>query len=502
MTRLTATDALFVYADSSKAPMNMGSVQILKLPEDYKGDFFADFKRFAAERIDYLPKLKMRLVADRLGLPTWVECEDFHIDDHIRLTRVRSEDEADLHRKLGRLQHKALDRNKPLFMFYVIEGLKDGRIAIMQKFHHAFADAKTAIHVMSLFTDEGLKNEKHKNQENQENQSPPWMVTRWLTGSAEDLRRTVKSLPAAIGAAKKLFGEGGRDMLDRLQSRPRTIFNETLSEDRLFAIRSWEMQEMTDVRKAAGLTFNDIGLALFGGALRRYLDELDALPDTSLVCNVPVGLETKDGKGGNAVLAMWLPIGTNIEDREERVQLIKSEADSSKKYLSALLEGASVGQGIQLPSFLVRPLAFQMGSEWMARLSAPPGNVAMSNAPAPPKSIYIAGAKVESLYGLPMVLHGQALSLTFTSYAGRIVMGILCCEKALPDPERIFDYMEDELQALKKIYMDPARKKVAKITRKPRKKKSEAGPVKLIRKKTPKRAKKMWKKAVRKNQFS
>jgi WS/DGAT/MGAT family acyltransferase len=483
MTMLTATDALFVYADSAKAPMNMGSVQILKLPEGYKGDYFETFKSFAEERIDYLPKLKMRLVADSLGLPQWVEYKDFNMDDHIRRTRVRSEDPAELHRKLGRLQHIPLDRDKPLFMFYVIEGLKDGRIAFMQKFHHAFADAKTAIGVANLFTDGGLPVESP---EDSELQGTPWLLTRWLTGSAEDLGRTIKSLPAAFGAAKQMVGDGSKEMLDRLQSRPRTIFNEPLSEERLFAIRSWPMKDLTDVRRAAGLTFNDIGLVLFGGALRRYLDELDSLPDSSLVCNVPVALPTKDSSGGNAVLAMWIPMGTNLEDREERVDLIKSEADSCKTYLSAVLEGASIGKGIQLPSFLVRPLALQLGSEWMAKLSPPPGNVAMSNAPASAETVHIAGAEVEAMHGLPMVLHGQALSLTFTSYAGQVVMGILCCEKALPDPERIYDYMEDELQALKKIYFDPARKK-------------KVEPIRPSKKKVQKGAKKRFKKVARRS---
>jgi WS/DGAT/MGAT family acyltransferase len=480
MTRLTATDALFVYADTPKAPMNMGSVQILELPENFKGDYFETFRSFAEERIDYLPKLKMRLVADSVGLPQWVEYKDFNMDDHVKRTRVRSEDPAELHRKLGRLQHLPLDRNKPLFMFYVIEGLKDGRIALMQKFHHAFADAKTAIGVANLFTDGGLPLESP---DDSETQGSPWLMKRWVTGSVEDLGRTIKSLPAAFGAARKMVGDGGKDMLDRLQSRPRTIFNEPLSEQRLFAIRSWPIKEMTEVRKAAGLTFNDIGLVLFGGALRRYLDELDALPDSSLVCNVPVALPTRDSSGGNAVLAMWIPMGTDLEDREERVDLIKSEADSCKTYLSAVLEGASIGQGIQLPSLLVRAMAMQMGSEWMARLSPPPGNVAMSNAPASAQTVHIAGAEVNAMHGLPMVLHGQSLSLTFTSYAGQVVMGILCCEEALPEPERIYDYMEDELQALKKIYLDPARKK-------------KVEPIRRAKKKVLKRSKKRLKKVA------
>lgn len=479
MTRLTATDALFVYADSAKAPMNMGSVQILKLPAGYKGDFFTDFKQFVADRIDYLPKLKMRLASPYIGLPHWVEAEDFHIDEHVHRTRVRSEDPAELYRKLGRIQHVSFDRSKPLFMFYVIEGLADGRIAVVQKFHHAFADATTAIKMMSLFCDEGFKKQKRGKARGAE--ASDWLLKRWLTGSVEDLRRTVSSIPGFLGAARSLFGEGTKEMFYRVQARPKSIFNERLSNDRLFAFRNWPMKELNEVRVAAGLTFNDIGLALYGGALRRYLDELDALPEDSLVCNVPIGVDRKGGDSGNAVLAVWVPLGTDLEDRSKRVDLIKTETGACKAYVSGLLEGASAGDGIQLPSFLVRPLAFQMGSELLAWLKAPAGNVAMSNVPGPPKKFHIAGAEVEALYGLPMVLHGQAVSMTFTSYAGRVVLGILCCEKALPEPDRIIDYMEEELQALKQLYLGPAARKKAQAPRR-------------LRKKTPRRAKKVLKK--------
>ena len=459
MSRLTATDAFFAYVDSASAPMNMGSVLMLELPGNYKGDFFDNFRSFIAERIQYLPKLKKRLVVDPVGLPHWLDCEDFDLDYHVRRTSVPSHDDKTLFRKIGRLQHIPFDMDKPLFMFYVIEGLADGRIAVVQKFHHAFADGKTAVRILDLFSDEGL--EHARTEQDLEDAVSPGLLARAVSGYVEDVRRTFASLPGIAGAARRMLGEGGKAMLDRVQSRPRTIFNEPLSNRRLFAFRHWPREEMNRVRRAAGLTFNDLGLALLSGALKRYLEELEALPAESLVCNVPVALNVKGSSSGNAVLAIWVPLGTDIEDRVERIRFIKKEADESKQFLTGVLEGASAGQGIQLPAYLIRAAALQSSTEWITRRLPPPGNIALSNVPAPPQTIHVAGAAVESLYGMPMVLQGQAVSTTFSSYDDKVVCSMLCCEHALPDPERIYDYMDDELKALAKIYIKPVKAKRA-----------------------------------------
>ena len=123
MDRLTATDAMFAYAETSDTPMNMGTVQILQPPSGSVDDYFETLKAFLAQRLDYLPKLKKKLVVDRMGLPCWEEVAEIDLDYHIHRTRLRSGDEHELARKLGRLQHIPFDFEKPLFMFYLIEGL-------------------------------------------------------------------------------------------------------------------------------------------------------------------------------------------------------------------------------------------------------------------------------------------------------------------------------------------------------------------------------------------
>jgi diacylglycerol O-acyltransferase len=432
--------------------MNMGSVQILTLPPGYQGDYFERFKTFLAERLDYLPKLKKRLVIDALGLPSWVDVDDFDLDYHVRRTHVRSTDEHDLARKLGRLQHLPFDFDKPLFMFYIIEGLADGKIALMQKFHHAFADGKTAVRMMDLFSDEGLARAARAPGGDVETQTRSNVLGRSIAGCLEDARRTFTSLAGLAGAGRRMLNSDGKAMLDRIRARPVTIFNQPLSEKRLFATRCWSLDALNRTRKAARLTFNDMGLVLIGGALQRYLEELDVLPEQSLVCNVPVALEVSGADTGNAVMAIWVPLGTHLSDRRERIAFVKAEADDCKQFLTQVLEGAIEGGGVELPSFMVRVMALPLSSPWLARLNPPPGNVAMSNVPAPVTPIHVAGAKVDSLFGMPMLLQAQAISATFSSYAGQVVSSILCCEDALPDPERIFDYMDDELKALGKLY--------------------------------------------------
>lgn len=445
MAMLTATDAYFAYADSKQAPMNIGSVQILKIPRAYRGNFFEEYKKFVETRLEYLPKLKMRLANDGMGLPHWVDYEDFNLDDHVRLTHLKaSNGDSELSEKIGRLQLAPFEAGKPPFMFYVIEGLDKGRIAIVLKFHHAIADGKTAVRMMDLLSDEGL--ERAQRAEDREESYAPGYLKRTLSGALEDIRRTAVSVPGVLGLARTLMGEQAKDVLGRQSKHPKTIFNQPLSDKRLFVCRDWPLDSFNRARRHAGLTFNDMGLAMLGGALRRYLDEIDELPGESLYCNVPVALESSNSKStGNAVLAISIPLGTHLGDRDERIAHLKSEAAALKSFIGEVADAATAGAGIQLPSYLIKPLGKLGGSAWLSQHMPSAANISMSNTPAPAKPVHVAGMKVDSLYGLPMVLHGLSICLAFSSYAGKVVCSIFGCAKALPDPERILDYMGEEL---------------------------------------------------------
>ncbi len=449
MMRLCATDSLFVFADSVDAPMNMGSVQILAPTPAQRRQLYERLRQFLIERIPYLPRNSQRLVVDPLGLPSWVDCEQPDPDFHIRRTRVRDSGAKTLFRKIGRLQHQPFDRSRPLFMFYLVEGLAEGRCALVQKYHHALADGRTAVRLLDLFSDEGsdrLPSPDALEAGPPASRSP---LLRLAGGYADEVKRSLRSLPGLAGMASRLTDSATRRRVAALQERPRTVFNQPLSQRRAFAFRDWSLDDMNRTRRRLELTFNEIGLVLLGGALRRYLDEIDELPDASLVCNVPVALDTGGDDAGNAVLAMWVPIGTHIEDARERAGFVREQSAASKAWLQDMLAGAQWGPGIRLPALAMRLLGLQLGWPWLVERMPPPGNVALSNVPAPARPLHVAGVEITGLYGLPMILHGQGVSVTLSSYAGKVVTGLLCCERALPEPERVLDYMADELQALR-----------------------------------------------------
>lgn len=450
MARLSATDAMFAYADTTTTPMNVGTLQIVRLPKGYKGDYLADLKAFVGECLGFLPRLKSKLVVDTLGLPSWQMFDEVDLDYHVRRTRVRGGDLNALYRKVGRLQHIPLDRDRPLFMFYLIEGMEDGSLIVFQKLHHALADGKTAVAMMHLSSDEGLAKARAEGFEFEPPVSAGGFLRRAAGGILEDVSRSLKSLPGVLGASRRLLSGDGLSLMRRLSGRPVTRFNKPLSGKRKFAFRDWPMADFNRVRKAAGLTFNDMSLAMLGGALRAYLDEVDELPEKSLICNVPVALPVSGAQSGNAVFSLWIQLGTQIDGALERAEFIREDANSGKQFLQQVLEKAAKGQGVQLPSLMMRMVALPLSSSAMAQLNPPPGNVALSNVPGPHQPIHVAGARVEALFGVPMLLQGQGIGVTVSSYAGKVVVGVLSCQSAMPDPEQLLEYMNDEFRALEK----------------------------------------------------
>jgi len=466
MSRLSATDALFKYADSAIAPMNMGSVLILKPRHANPEDFADAYRHFVGERLARLPKLRKCLVDDGIGLPAWIDRGDPDLGYHVRHTRLKSGDDRELFRKLGRLQHAPFDFSRPLFMFHIVEGLPEGRVAIMQKFHHAFADGKTASRLLELFSDEGESTVRGGVEP--ESSVPAGKIRRMLAGAMEDVRRTASSVPSALGAVKAMAGDGATEMVARLRSRPVSVFNGPLSGARQFAFREFPENQFTELRRAMGLTFVEAGLVLLSGAVRRYLDEIDALPAESLVCNVPVAIDTGARASGNAVLAMWVPLATDTPDRAERAARIKSETEACKKYLSRVVKAASEGRGVELPSIAVRLMALTMGSPALSRLNPPPGNVSLSSVPTSSRPIHVLGSRVEALYGMPMVLPGQGVSVTISAYAAKVVSSVLCCERALAEPDRLLDYMKEEMDAYRRLVLSRRSGKTTRVARRAR----------------------------------
>jgi diacylglycerol O-acyltransferase len=228
-------------------------------------------------------------------------------------------------------------------------------------------------------------------------------------------------------------------------SAPRTIFNQPITGSRRFAAQSWPMDRMRRVARAAGCTLNDVVLALCSGALRAYLRGQEALPDPPLVAMVPVSLHGREVRadGGNAVGLVLCNLGTDLADPAARLQMVRQSMTDGKAALATM----TPLQILAMSAIGISPLGLYplLGLNGRVR---PPFNLIISNVPGPRKSLYWNGARLDGLYPASVVLHGQALNITVTSYSTHIAYGLTSCRRTVPHMQRLLGYLDRELAAL------------------------------------------------------
>jgi diacylglycerol O-acyltransferase len=233
---------------------------------------------------------------------------------------------------------------------------------------------------------------------------------------------------------------------------PKSMLNVEITGARRFAAQSWPMARLRAVGRAAGATVNDVVLAMCSGALRRYLQDLHALPDSPLIAMVPVSLHDAEEEGGaaegggNAVGAVMCDLGTNLDDPATRLATVHASMAEGKR----LLRTMSPMQIVAMSAIGMSPLVL-----WpLLRLTGtvrPPFNLIISNVPGPPQPMYWNGARLDGLYPLSIPLDGQALNITCTSYSDMISFGLTGCRRSVPHLQRLLAHLDAELDALSAV---------------------------------------------------
>ena len=228
-------------------------------------------------------------------------------------------------------------------------------------------------------------------------------------------------------------------------SAPRSILNQHISGARRFAAQSYSFKRMRAAGKALGATVNDVTLAMCASALRRYLMELDALPDRPLVAMVPVSTRKDDSESGNQVAMVLTSLATNVEDPGERFAAIMRSMKTAKERLARMsqLEMMNYLGVIMAPSGI--NMATGIAPTWQAF------NITISNVPGPKKTMYFNGARMDGTYPVSIVLDGQALNITLTSYGDDMEVGLIACRRALPHMQKLLQYLEDALGELESL---------------------------------------------------
>ena len=446
---MSPTDSVFLLTESREHPMHVGGLQLFEPPEGAGPEFVREAAAALAANREFQPTFRKRpaWVVGGLANVAWAydDADDVDIDYHLRRSALASPGRVrELLELTSRLHSSLLDRHRPLWETYFVEGLNDGRFALYSKFHHSLIDGVSVLKLMQRTLSTDADDPELR---------AIWSLPRRHRISADRSRwQTLRQLAGSVAAFVPSTWSLARAALVEQQltlpfAAPRTMLNVPIGGARRVAAQSWSLDRIKSIKQAAGVTVNDVVLAMCSGALRYYLFEQHALPDTPLVAMVPVSLRTKEeaDSGGNMVGSILCNLATDVEDPATRLETISESMRGNKKVFSELPRL----QAFALSAFLIAPLGLSALPGFVSS-APPPFNIVISNVPGPTEPMYWGGARLDGNYPLSIALDGQALNITMTNNAGNIDFGLVGCRRSVPHLQRLLGHLESSLKDLER----------------------------------------------------
>lgn len=463
MQRLTGLDATFLYLETPNNHMHVASTCVFD-PSTVPGGYsFDKVKALVADRLPLLPPFRRRLVEVPFQIhhPLWIEDPDFEIEYHVRRAALPAPGgDEELAEFAAEVHSRPLDRSRPLWEMYVVEGLENGMIATVTKTHHAAIDgvsgAELTVNLLDLQPEPTpVPAELHENWKADRVPTDPEL---FLFALNSLVRQPWRALKSARRTTEMLWGLRQRNKRPDVNpppapfSAPRTSLNTSITPHRRFAYTQIPLDEVKQVKNALGGTVNDVVLAVCAGALRRYLDDNDERPEKSLVAMVPVSVRTEDQKGamGNKVSSMLVSLATDVDDPIERLHTISEGTKHAKDQEKAIgAEFLSDWTEFAAPAVAARA-ARLYSSMRLADRHNPLLNVTISNVPGPNFPLYSAGSRMVAMYPMGPIADGGGLNITVMSYMGQMFFGLVACRETVPKVWNVAHYLNDSLEELKK----------------------------------------------------
>lgn len=455
--RLSALDVSFLHLETATTPMHMGGVAVLAPPAE--GLDYDQLVELIRRRIALVPRYrqKVRFIPGRLANPIWVDDENYDLNYHVRRSALpRPGTDGQLRELVGRLQGRRLDRSRPLWEIYLVEGLTDGRVGIITKTHHALVDGVSAVDIATVLLDVTPTPRLLPPDDWRPDKEPGPAAL--LTGALTDLvARPTQALDTArvavvdarATATKAATLAGGLLSSVRTLARPApdSPLNGPIGQQRRFGMAATELDDYRRVRKAHGGTVHDVVLATVAGALRAWLLTRGepVSPATTVRAMVPVSVRTdhEPRQPGNRVSSYFvdLPVGEgNPVLRLHQVSFAMGSHHDS---------GQSVGADALVSlSGLAPPTLHSLGARVAAGLSRRLFNLVVTNAPGPQVPLYAAGARMLAMYPVVPLAPGQALSIGVTSYDGGVCYGLNADRDAMADVDVLAFCLQDSLAEL------------------------------------------------------
>jgi diacylglycerol O-acyltransferase / wax synthase len=448
MKLISPTDSMFLIGESREHPMHVAGLQLFEPPAGAGPDFIRDMYETIAKNDDFQPTFRKHpgRILGGISTVTWAVDDDVDIDYHLRRSALpRPGRVRDLLELVSRLHGTLLDRHRPLWEASLIEGLDDGRFAVYTKIHHSLLDGVSAQRLMMRSMSPDPDDREIR---------VPWTLgpkpKRKDQKELAHSRSALRSLTEAVGSVASLAPSTlsvARAALFEQQltlpfRAPKTMFNVPIGGARRAAAQSWPLARFRAIKSAAGVTVNDVVLAMCSGALRAYLSEQEALPATGLVAMVPVSLRAagEEDAGGNMVGTILCNLATDVEDPAKRLEAISTSMHDNKKVFADLPRN----QALALSAFLVSGIALGMVPGFVSS-APPPFNIVISNVPGGREPMYWNGARLVGNYPLSIALDGQALNITLTNNADNLDFGLVGCRRSVPHLQRLLLHLEDSL---------------------------------------------------------
>jgi diacylglycerol O-acyltransferase len=458
MDRLSPLDVSFLYFEDRDTPMHVGSVAVFEEPD---GGFDHDrLVELIGDRIAFVPRYRQRVrpVPGRLANPVWVDDEEFDLGFHVRRSALpKPGTDEQLHELVARVMSRPLDRARPLWEMYLVEGLADHGFAVLSKTHHAVVDGTSAVDIGQLILDETPQPPEIVPDAWRPAAAPGWseLVVGALAETVRRPRSLVDNIRVGIAdvehaagrALNALGGVTAAAMRTVIRPAPSLPLNGRIGPQRRFATADTALDFYRRIRAAHGGTVNDVVLATVAGALRTWLLTRGELvrPSTSVRALVPVSVRRPEEKGalGNRVSSYVVDLPVGESNPVVRLQRVSYAMQEHKDSGHAVAAEALVGLAGFAP-----PTLHALGARVASGMSRRVFNLVVTNVPGPQVPLYAGGARLLAAYPVVPLAHGQAVSVGVTSYAGGLYYGINADRDSMPDVAVLAQCLADALDEL------------------------------------------------------
>jgi diacylglycerol O-acyltransferase len=460
MQRLTGLDASFLYLETSSQVLHVCGLLTLDGATMPGGYSFSRFREQLAARVALIPAFRRKLHNPlwNLSHPVWVSDADFDLDRHLHRIGVPAPgDRVELAELCAHIAGQPLNRDRPLWQMYVIEGLASGEVAVLLKMHHASVDgvggASLITHLAGLEADSPLPDPGEDAHRDSGVPNQFSLLKSSVTSLAKLPFEAVRLLPGLTKMAPRWIGKAlqGKGMPVPFTA-PRTSLNGTITGHRSVAYASIPLADVKKVKNAFGVTVNDVVLAVVSGALREFLDGRGELPDDPLVATVPVSVldRTERDHGANKVSAFFASLPTHLADPAARVFALAENNRLAKDH-HYTIDADMLQDWAQFSAATALGLAVRAYSALrLAERHPVVHNLVVSNVPGPPMPLYLLGARITGLHPLGPVFHGAGLNVTVISNAGRVDVGLIGARELVSDLWPLADALAPALEELLK----------------------------------------------------